>query len=305
MNKKNRNQMIGLLLLAGALAMQKSHAQSTDTWVGGTATAGLYDFNTTVNWTYSSGSGPVVTGDSLMFAGTGSTTPTNNEVGFVFDAITFNSGAQAYTIVGNSFTLGTTTPSTAITVNSANAQIIKTPIVLAAAAQTISLPSGNLTLSGAISGTGGGITLSGPGTLTLTNAAADTYTGPTVVNGGTLDLGFPNAGNSGIYLSSGLTINSGGTVGSSDNALAGSTSTLGALPITINAGGTLTGISSADAGAGGSSHIRGVLTLDGGTLANAGTGAEPAYGSWDLDDGVVVNGGTTASTISALDVIPD
>ena len=306
MNPQSRNPVIGLLLLAGVLASQSSQAQSTDTWVGGTATTGLFDINTTANWTYSAGSGPVATGDSLVFAGSGATAVTNNEVGFNFAAITYNSGAPTYTLVGNSFTLGTTTSGTAITVNSASAQLISTPMVLAAAAQTISLPSGNLTLSGAISGAGGGITLAGVGTLTLTNAAAETFTGPVVVNGGTLVLFGPNAGSSGIYQSSGLTINNGGTfmVGS-DNALAGSTSTLGDAPVTVNAGGILTSLSTADAGAGASTHIRGVLTLNGGTLANGGTGVQAAYGTWDLDDGVVVNGGTTASTISALDVVPD
>ena len=293
-----RPAWLGCLALL-SLGTAVLRAQSTDTWVGGTDNT----FGTAANWTYSAGTGPVTTGDSLVFGAAGFTNPTNNLSGFTFDAITFATGAQAYTLIGGAFTLGTSTPATAITVSSANNQTILTPIILPAA-QTIALPGGNLTLGGTNSGAGG-LTLAGPGTLTLTNKSWETYTGPTMVNGGTLALYFPNAGNSGLYLSSGLTINSGGTVAAVDNALAGSSSTLGSLPVTINAGGVLTGIAAADGGEGGSTHIRGLLTLNGGTVANAGTGVETAYGDWDFDDGVVVNGGTTVSTISAFDVIPD
>jgi autotransporter-associated beta strand protein len=303
MKMNNSNPIIGAFLLACVLAAQPSQAQSTDTWVGGTDNT----FATAANWSFSSGPGPLASGDSLVFAAVGFTNLNNNETaGATFGSLTFNSGGQAYNLGGNAFTLGTTTPGTVITVNSANAQTISNAIVLAAAAQTIALPAGNLTLRGVISGAGGGLTLSGPGMLTLTNGAAETYTGPTVVNGGTLALYGPNGATSGIYLSSSLTINNGGTVQvNADNSLAGSAGAVGNLPVIINAGGMLTGLSTADTGAGPSSHIRGVLTLNGGTLATGGTGLQAAYGTWDLDDGVVVNGGATASTISALDVVPD
>jgi rhamnogalacturonan endolyase len=153
------------------------------------------------------------------------------------------------------------------------------------------------------------LTKSGPGTLTLTNASKwESYTGPTVVNGGTLVLGFVNSGGlEGIYLSSGLTINAGGTVVvANDNSLAGATAALGSLPVTINAGGLLTNAPAANGGAGSSYHMRGVLTLNGGTLGgggnNAGNGIK--YGDCDLDDGVVVNGGVYASTINVMDLVP-
>ena len=165
--------------------------------------------------------------------------------------------------------------------------------------------SQNYTFSGSgyLSGTMA-LTNSGPGILTLSGTGTNNYTGPTVVNGGALDLAFANLGLGGLYASSGLTINNGGMVQiNADNSLAGSASPLGSLPVTVNAGGTLTGLGSADSGQGPTTHIRGALTLAGGTLANLGTG-NTVWGSWNLDDGVVVSGGTNISTITALHVVP-
>jgi autotransporter-associated beta strand protein len=167
----------------------------------------------------------------------------------------------------------------------------------------------NYTLAGSPIAGSASLTKSGGGTLTLTNATTyESYTGPTVVNGGTLALGFVNTGGlEGIYLSSGLTINNGGTVVINiDNSLAGATSALGSLPVTINAGGMLTNAPSANTGAGSSYHVRGLLTLNGGTLGGGGnnSGNGIKYGDCDLDDGVVVNGGVNGSTINVVDLIP-
>ena len=314
--------LIGTLLMAVATAGHA--ANGVDTWNSTGTTANWSGTVNPNNWT--GANNPPISGDALIFdvdnSAGAATSPVadaltdNLTVGgtnaWTFTSITFTANAPAYTFTpavaagqgpGTGFTLGTTTAGTAISQNSGYTETIIETIKLAAANQTVSLANGgNLTLQGLVTGAGG-LTLTGSGVLALTNNAADLYTGATVVSGGTLDLFFPNAGSSGIYKSSGLTINSGATVASADNALAGSTSAVGSLPVTINAGGTLTGVASADGGAGGSTHIRGVLTLNGGTLANQGTGNEPAYGSWDLDDGVVVGGSQTA-VISANDVIP-
>jgi len=165
-----------------------------------------------------------------------------------------------------------------------------------------------------ISGTGG-LTNNGPGTVEFggtetsgagTTPAAETYTGPTVINAGILELNTGNNGNSGLYASSRLTINTNGTVEVlTDNSLAGSSSTVGSLPITINAGGILTAAPGADSGTGTSCHIRGILTLNGGTLTNSGTSINTSHGSWDVDDGVAVPGGPFTSLIACLSVIPD
>ena len=146
-----------------------------------------------------------------------------------------------------------------------------------------------LSVTGVISGVGS-LVNNGHGTVTL--AAIETYTGPTVVNAGTLAVSGPNQAGTGISTSSGLTINSGGTfLFLNDNAGFGTGSAQ--VPVTINAGGTLTGLATADSGAGTSSHLAGLLTLNGGTLTDGGTQVQTTYGTWDLDGGVVVNGAAT------------
>ncbi|HTX21138.1 MAG TPA: NPCBM/NEW2 domain-containing protein [Candidatus Aquilonibacter sp.] len=163
---------------------------------------------------------------------------------------------------------------------------------------------GSPTNSGTISGSGS-LTNSGSGTVTLT--AAETYTGPTVVNAGILALAAGNNGNSGPYESSGIIINNGGTVQVNiDNSLTGNGNN--PVPVTINAGGTLTGLGTYGSGGGTdtgtSTHIRGVLYLNGGTLTDGGSQNIPGWGTWNLDGGVVVNGGPNTSTIGCLDVTP-
>jgi autotransporter-associated beta strand protein len=78
---------------------------STDTWVGNTDT----NWNTSANWTYSPGSGPVVSGDSLVFGAAGSAglTLNNNISGLTINKLTFNSGADSFTFGGNNLTIGT------------------------------------------------------------------------------------------------------------------------------------------------------------------------------------------------------
>lgn len=316
-----------LCALLGAASLNARAQNGVDTWNSAGPTAFWGGSGSSANWT--GANTPPISGDGLVFdvdnsagGALGDVLTDNLTVGgansWTFTNLTFTANAPGYTFKpgtaggqgpGTGFTLGTTTPATVIAQNSGSSETIVETINLAAANQSIALNGGgNLTLQGLITGLGG-LTLNDPGNgavLILTNSSPDLFTGPTVVNGGTLDLYFVNTGTSGIYKSSGLTINNGGTVGGTDNAFAGSTTAIGTLPVTVNAGGILTGISTADAGAGGSSHLRGVLTLNGGTLANAGTGNEPAYGSWDLDDGVVVGAGSGfTSVISALDVIPD
>ena len=156
------------------------------------------------------------------------------------------------------------------------------------------------TLAGTISGTGG-LTVSG-GTLTLGNDALadETYSGPTLVTNGLLYLNFPNAGTSGIYKSSGLTINNGGTVSLMQaGALEGYTQQTPYLPVTINPGGTLTTANISSSGC----HLYGLLNLNGGTLAMAGT-ANTSYAGWQINNQINVNGGTVTSTMSAQQMGP-
>ena len=66
-------------------------------------------------------------------------------------------------------------------------------------------------LSGVLSGTGGGLTKTGAGTLVLT--ATSTYTGPTAVNAGTLLVNGNIAASSVVTVAAGATLGGSGTVG--------------------------------------------------------------------------------------------
>ncbi len=112
---------------------------------------------------------------------------------FSVSGITFNPGAAAFVIgdgttnpnVGNPFTLAGS-----LTNSSTSLETINNPFALAGTEPfTTTAGGGNITLGGVISG-GGGLSLAGGGTLFLT--ASNTFTGPTNVTSGTLNIG--NAG---------------------------------------------------------------------------------------------------------------
>ena len=145
--------------------------------------------------------------------------------------------------------------------------------------------STNTTYSGHISDNGTrvfSIIKDGSGSLTL--GFANTYTGATTVNAGTITL--TDAGRIG---NGGLTVNNGGTLSIANddfNSLDGA--------ITINEGGTLSTDST-----GNNAHNIGAITLNGGTLTSSGnTWSE---GNWIFNGDVTV-GGSALSTISGLAV---
>jgi hypothetical protein len=117
--------------------------------------------------------------------------------------------------------------------NSNGSNTISAPVSLATSANVNVASGQTLTVSGVISGSGTGLNLvTGTGTTILTNA--NTSTGGTVINAGTL---YVNGGTHGSTTSSGtgtgaVTVNSGGR-------LAGSGNIDPANDVTINAGGTL------------------------------------------------------------------
>ena len=164
------------------------------TWNGGGADNNVGNL---LNW---GGTAPV-SNDDLVFSGTLRLTP-NLVAALTIRSISFTNGAGAFTLGGAAYTIG----SAGITNNSTNTQTISSALVLGSA-QTWTANTGALSVSGAITNavgltsTGssnstfsgvisgiGGLTKTGSGTLTLSGTGANTYTGATVVNEGTLQL---------------------------------------------------------------------------------------------------------------------
>lgn len=173
-----------LLPLATAIAtLLASHSAqaATETWTGATNT-----WNTSGNWTGTNL--PPISDDSLIFgaAGAGGLNLNNDLTSgsFSLAGITFNAGAPAYVIgngtttanVGNTFVLTNN-----VTNNSTSLQTINTPFSMTAVRSfNTTAFGGNFTLSGNISGTGGGISKLKTGTLIL--SGTNSYTGETQLN---------------------------------------------------------------------------------------------------------------------------
>jgi autotransporter-associated beta strand protein len=167
-------------------------------WDGGSSSDSLWDDN--ANWVGNAAPGYV--GDSVTFAN-GTRPAPSMDNSYTVTTLSFSNNAGSFTIsTADSSTL---TNSVEIINNSADTETLNVPVVFSAAA-TIAAASGNLvfdqpvdnggytlgftgsqntTMNGVISDTGG-LTESGSGSVTL--AAANTYSGPTTVSTGTLNL---------------------------------------------------------------------------------------------------------------------
>jgi fibronectin-binding autotransporter adhesin len=144
--------------LSGAVSIPLTVTVANDVWNGLGANG---NFDTGLNWVNTFPPGYV--GDSLEFAGTRGLTP-DMDNNYSVTGVTFDSGAGSFNIgsvEGDTLTL---TGSGMLADNAANPQ----------------------TLNVAIADAGGGVTKTGTGMLTL--AGNNTYTGPTVVSAGTLNI---------------------------------------------------------------------------------------------------------------------
>jgi len=261
---------------------------------GGTVTAA--SANTYVNFqhlTVNSGTwnlqGALVSGDATLNGGLANF---DNGAAFGSGAITANGGGIGAST--NGLTLGN-----AITLN---------------AGGLTASGANNFTLSGVLSGSGA-LTKNGTGTLTL--GAAETYTGGTVVDGGTIALGaggslaaggavsLHNAGSAFDISGAGANQTIGALVGD-----AGSTVVLGARTLTLGDG-TSTTFSGAIGGTGGivkqgsgTFTVGGTNTYTGGTTINAGTLAIGAGGSLAPAGAVSLNAAGSAFDISGATANP-
>jgi fibronectin-binding autotransporter adhesin len=152
--------------------------------------------------------------------------------------------------------------------------------------------SSNAFISGMLSGAGG-LTMNGSGNVTLGNTAANTFSGATTINSGTLTVqGGPN-GNPGGSLENcaAITVNNGATlIANSSNSIWGTTPTAASGKLQINAGGLVY-----NSKAGSSFHMAAII-LNGGTLAAVGPNA--GNGSWNFQFGLSTPGDGSTSTIS-------
>lgn len=198
--------------------------------------------------------GNPVAGDNLTFGGSVRLNPNNNYgAGTNFGSITFAAGAGAFTLGGNSLTLGG-----AITNNSTNLQIVNLPLILSAT-RTVNTATGDIQVGAAVSGAGG---LTKTGTHTLFLTGNNTFTGPATVSDGTLEL----TGAGALTGTTQVAVNTGGTL------LLGSSTAdqiKNDAAVTLNGGTIQTGTS-------GMSESVGALTLSSSSIIDFGTLASGA-----------------------------
>jgi autotransporter-associated beta strand protein len=143
--------------------------------------------------------------------------------------------------------------------------------------RTVTVNANALTVNGAISDGGNGysLTKAGPGSLML--GAASTFSGPTVVNGGTLQLNYPGNNATGALASPTITVNAGGFLALNANDVIGYT--IGREVPFINDG-TVVNITAANR-----VTFQNTVTMTGGTISGSGAGDGNGVYSIDAQNG--------------------
>ncbi|MES2981949.1 MAG: hypothetical protein V4727_06520 [Verrucomicrobiota bacterium] len=246
--------------------MTQTIIAATVTWDGGGAT-NLWSYNDGgggggkfTNW------GPngklPKTGDEFEFGGTSRLTSTNDLTGISTASVKFLSGAGAFVLGGNALTL----TGGSVTNNSTSLQTINMALGLNATI-TFATTTGDMTVGGQVSGTGG-INKTGVNSLLLTGA--NIFSGTTTITAGSL-------------LANNSSGSATGTGAVSVSGIFGGTGTIaptGSNGITVNSGGVI---------APGSGNTPGTLTFNftstsGGLTMNSGAGFQFHLGSLGMGD---------------------
>ena len=232
---------------------------------------------------------PPAAGDIIAFdaPSAGGLTLNNNMTINTFGGLTFNATAPAFVLNGNAIT------QTGATVdNSLSLETINLPMAIGASQAFTVASGGSLTLNNVISGTGS-LVKAGAGLLTLTGeaAGANTYSGGTTINAGTLELDFSQGGSTpagGILASGALTLGGGALTVNGASGTADSQTFTGT---TLNAGQNI--ISAVNGASGGTATV----TLNGLT---ANPGASVVFnGPASATAGVAATGTITTTTAGA------
>jgi fibronectin-binding autotransporter adhesin len=297
-----RHCVAALLVLLALLTLAPRGAAQTFTWTG----AQNANWNIGNNW--SGGAAPTgAGGENLVFPSGASNLLTSNNIN--------NSTFNSIVIKGSGYTLS----NKAVTVGAGGladssiggANTITLPMTFAATRTvTVSNAATTLTISGVISGAGG-LTKSGSGTVTL--SAANTYTGVTTINVGTIaiaaDVGLgaaPGAPTAGKLTFGGGTLRTTASFTLAANrgiALTGA-GTISTDPgTTLTYGGIIAGASPLTKAGTGTLIASGANTYTGATAISAGTLQLGATNAVPSGTAVTVSGGATFDLQGFSDVI--
>jgi len=237
------------------------------------------------------GSGTLTINSGTVDVGTGAA---GSDLGFVYLTGSGGSGSATVNLNGGTlsltrFAIGNATGAKTINFNGGvvKARASRTDFLNAGA--TTNVQNGgaildtngfDITVASSLLGAGsGGLTKQGNGKLALT--VGNTYTGATIVNGGTLEV----AGSGNFGASSQVTIN-GGAVKFSRHDTFGNHAADPSINFTVNAGGSITN--------GNNFTTLGTVTLSGGSIIATG-GANGSYQAFSLRRKLTVNGAMTST----------
>ena len=269
------------------------------------------NWGTAGNWTNDAGvtQAPVVGGQTnyvFSFNQSGACSVTNN-LGTNYQLNQINFGGAATTLQGSNLKLEHDVGAPNINQNSANTATISNDIVLDANTTLGGTGSGQVILTGVVSGAGS-LTKTSPGNLTLSSLTGNPYAGGTVVNAGSISLGNTVSGLLGtgsVTMNSGTTLNLNATNLTNSLALNSATvSNTNGFSAVINGPVSITGTCTLDQGNTGNFTVAAVISGTGG-ITKTGTVNSPMIitsantytGTTTISAGLLQlgNGGTTGS----------